>query len=126
MNEELYHALRKRECTSDMPANEVLTCCCALADKLSSRTKATNSRLPPTAPRDTYDAWMGVRKPPMGGPMRIPREKDARMRPKLAALWPGGSLSETYARQIDRDEMEPFSACTQHSRLRQWWGLNRY
>ena len=54
---------------------------------------------------------MGGKSPPIGGPIKIPMDKDAKIRPKPAALWPWGNLSATYARHIDTDEIEPFRAC---------------
>ena len=46
----------------------------------------TYNKAPPTQLIAVYDATIGCKSPPIGGPIRIPIEKDARMRPKQAAL----------------------------------------
>ncbi len=48
--------------------------------------KMTYNSAPPTQLIAVYDATIGCNKPPIGGPIRMPIEKDARIRPKQAAL----------------------------------------
>jgi len=57
-----------------------------LSDRLSSRMKMTYNSAPPTQLIAVYDATIGCNKPPIGGPIRMPIEKDAKIRPKQAAL----------------------------------------
>ena len=56
------------------------------SDRLSSRMKMTYNKAPTTQLMAMYDAMIGCKRPPIGGPIRIPIEKDARIRPKQAAL----------------------------------------